>query len=139
MLLLSISSGQGEFYYQLGSQLLESFNFMSAVELLRLAQSNEGNSARILLAAGASCLNHDPLAAEPVVLLRQAIARDPGSHKAYYLLGRAYTRQGKLAAAIVAYRKAAELHPGCLLLCRSWQGIAKPARFNRCVRTGLEN
>jgi cytochrome c-type biogenesis protein CcmH/NrfG len=84
---------------------------LSAVELIRLAQADEGSSARILLAAGTSCLNNDPAAPEPVVLLREAIARDPSLHKAYYLLGRAYTRQGKLEEAAAAYRRAVELHP----------------------------
>jgi tetratricopeptide (TPR) repeat protein len=113
------SHDKGEFYYQLALQLQERFNFLSAVQLLRLAQANEGNSARVLLAAGTSCLNHDPQAAEPVVLLQEAIRRDAGLDNAYYLLGRAYVRAGKPMEAIAAYRKAVELRPNapyCLSL-----------------------
>jgi tetratricopeptide (TPR) repeat protein len=102
---------KAEFYYQLATQLQEHFNFLSAAELIRLAQSKEGNSARVLLLAAASCLSHDPLALEPVMLLREAVARDPMLYKAYYLLGRAYTHQGRLEEAAASYRRAAELHP----------------------------
>ncbi len=105
------SSKKGEFYYQLALQLQERFNYLSAVELIRVAQAEEGDSARVLLVAGTSCLNQDPLAADPVVFLTKALARDPSLHTAYYLLGRAFTRQGKLEEAAGAYRKAAELHP----------------------------
>ena len=106
-----VSHDKAEFYYQLAAQLEERFNFLSAVQLIRLAQLNEGNSARVLLVAGTSCLNHDPMAPEPIMLLRQALARDPNLDKAYFLLGRAYTHQGKLEDAAAAYRKAAELRP----------------------------
>lgn len=105
------SADKADFYYQLALQLQEHFNFLSASELIRMAQASEGNSARVLLVAGTSCLNQDPLAAEPVLFLREAIAKNPNLHKAYYLLGRALTRQGKLEEAVAAYRKAAELHP----------------------------
>lgn len=101
---------KAEFYFQLAIQLENRFNFLSAAHLIRLAQAWEGNSARVLLVAGTSCLNHDPLAGEPVILLREAIKRDPSLFTAYYLLGRAYTRQGKLEEAVAAYQKAADMH-----------------------------
>jgi tetratricopeptide (TPR) repeat protein len=106
-----LSREKGEFYYQLAKQLQKGFNFLSAVELARLAQAEEGNSARVLLVAGASCLNQDPTAAEAVLLLQGALAQDPNLHEAYSLLGRAYAHQGKLDDAIAAYRRAVELHP----------------------------
>jgi tetratricopeptide (TPR) repeat protein len=105
------SSAQAEYYYQLAAQLQERFNFLSAVQLIRLAQIAEGNTARVLLLAGTSCLNRDPLAPEAVALLHASLERDDRSYKAYYLLGRAYTRQGKLEDAAECYRRAADLHP----------------------------
>ncbi len=108
---VQLAREKAEFYYQLATQLQDRFNYLSAVQLIRLAQTREGNSTRVLLVAGASCLNNDPLAAEPVALLLEAIKRDRNLYTAYYLLGRAYTRQGKLAEAVVAYKRAAELHP----------------------------
>jgi superkiller protein 3 len=105
------SPEKAEFYYELASQLQEGFNYLSAVELIRLAQANEGNSVRVLYIAGTSCLNQDPLSPEPILFLRKAVSLDPNLHKAYYLLGRVYTRQGKLDEAVAAYRRAAELYP----------------------------
>ena len=131
------SSDKGEFYYQLALQLQERFNYLSAVELIRLAQTEEGDSARVLLVAGTSCLNQDPLAADPVVFLTKALAKNPSLHKAYYLLGRAFTRQGKLEEAVGAYRKAAELHPDASYLVAlgkslgNWQ--AAVAEFKRAL------
>lgn len=105
------SSEKAEFYYQLAIQLQNRFHYASAIELIRLAQANEGSSARVLFVAGTSCLNLDTQSPEPIQFLRAAIARDPNSAPAYYMLGRAYTRQGDLASALQAYREAARLHP----------------------------
>ena len=101
---------KAEFYYQLAVQLQEQFNYSSAVELIRLAQTYEGNSARVLYIAGAGCLNEDPLSAQAVLFLQEAIKLDPSLHRAYYLLGRAFTHQGKPEEAVAAYQRAVALH-----------------------------
>jgi tetratricopeptide (TPR) repeat protein len=106
-----LSRDKGEFYYQLARQLGQGFNFLSSVELIRLAQATEGNSARVLLVAGKSCLNQDPSAPEAVTLLRAAIVQNSNLHEAYYLLGRAYAHRGRVEEAIKTYRRALELHP----------------------------
>ena len=103
------SPDKARFYYQLGVQLQERFHYASAVELIRLAQANEGNSARVLYVAGASCLNLDPQAPEPLQFLRQAVAVDPAFDKAWYMLGRAYTRRGDMEEARRSFEKAAQL------------------------------
>jgi tetratricopeptide (TPR) repeat protein len=100
---------KAEFYYQLAAQLQQRFHYASAVELIRLAQANEGYSARVLYVAGSSCLNLDAQAPEPVRLLQAAVARDPKSDKAYYMLGRAQARRGHLDGALEAYQLAAKL------------------------------
>lgn len=131
------SSDKAEFYYQLAAQLQERFNFLSALELIRLTQTKEGNSARVLLVAGTSCLNHDALAPEPVLLLHAAVACDPALYKAYYLLGRAYAHQGKLEDAIAAYRKAVELHPEATYYVSLGKALREPqssiAEFKRAL------
>src|SRR6202044_709512 len=71
------SPDTAEFYYQLAVQLQQRFHYASAVELIRLAQANEGTTARVLYVAGTSCLNLDPQAAEPTEFLRKAVALDP--------------------------------------------------------------
>ena len=105
------SPDTAEFYYRLAVQLQERFHYASAVELIRLAQANEGTSARLLYVAGTSCLNLDAQGPEPIRFLREAVARDPNFHQAYYMLGRAYTRRGDLEGALQSYREAARLHP----------------------------
>src|SRR5205085_2317179 len=67
-----LSPDTAEFYYQLAIQLQQRFHYASAVELIRLAQANEGTSARVLYVAGTSCLNLDPQAPEPIQFLREA-------------------------------------------------------------------
>lgn len=106
-----LSPAKGEFYYHLAAQLQSGLNYLSAAEMIRLAQIKEGNAARVLLIAGTSCVNQDPLAPEAAALLRGAVAKDGSLYEAFYLLGQTYSRQGKLADAVSAYRRAAELHP----------------------------
>jgi tetratricopeptide (TPR) repeat protein len=106
-----LSPDTAEFYYQLAVQLQQRFHYASAVELIRLAQGSEGTSARVLYVAGTSCLNLDSQAPEPIQFLREAVARDPNFDKAYYMLGRAYTRRGDLEGALQSYREAARLRP----------------------------
>jgi tetratricopeptide (TPR) repeat protein len=106
-----LSAHKAEFYYQLATQLQQRFHYASAVELARLAQANEGNTARVLYVEGSSCLNLDGQSPEPLQLLRAAVARDPKSDKAYYMLGRACARRGDLGGALEAYQEAARLHP----------------------------
>ena len=77
--------------------------------MIALAQAYGQRSAQSLYVAAASCLNQDPLSAEPVTLLREAVRIDPRFAQAYYLLGRAYTRQGQLKEAASAFKHAAEL------------------------------
>jgi tetratricopeptide (TPR) repeat protein len=103
------SPEKAEFYYQLAVQLQQRFHYASAVELIRLAQASEGTSARVLYVAGTSCLNLDPQAPEPIQFLREAVALDPNSDKAYYMLGRAYSRRGNLEEALQSFQKAAGL------------------------------
>jgi tetratricopeptide (TPR) repeat protein len=105
------SPDTAEFYYQLAVQLQQRFHYASAVELIRLAQANEGSSARVLYVAGTSCLNLDPQAPEPIQFLRGAVERNPKFDQAYYILGRAYTRRGDLEGALQSYREAARLRP----------------------------
>jgi len=69
---------------------------------MRLARRYEGNSSRLLYAAGVSCLNLNPQAPEAVALLQEATAQDARRHEAWYLLGRAYVRQGNFENAIAA-------------------------------------
>ena len=102
---------KAEYYFQLAAQLEERFNFLSAVEIISLAYKYEGASARVLYVAGMGCFNQDQQSPEPVALLKEAIARDPAYHQAYYLLGRVYSRQGKLNEAVAMYRTAVRLHP----------------------------
>jgi len=134
---LQSPSEKAEFYYQLAAQLQNRYNFLSAAQLIRLAQAEEGNSARVLLLAGTSCLNHDPLAGEPVTLLLAALKRDASLHTAYYLLGRAYARQGKLEEALANYRKAAELHPDASYYVSLGKALSKRqdsiAQFERAL------
>ena len=106
-----LSPDTAEFYYQLAVQLQQRFHYASAVELIRLAQANEGTTARVLYVAGTSCLNLDPQAAEPIEFLRKAVALEPRFDKAYYMLGRAYARRGDLEGALEAYQEAVRLHP----------------------------
>jgi tetratricopeptide (TPR) repeat protein len=105
------SADTAEFYYQLAVQLQQRFHYASAVELIRLAQANEGTSARVLYVAGSSCLNLDPRSPEPIQFLKEAVARDPNFDQAYYMLGRAYMRRGDLEGALQSYREAARLRP----------------------------
>jgi tetratricopeptide (TPR) repeat protein len=104
------SSEKAEFYYQLAAQLHKGSNYLSAVGLIALAQAYGERSAQSLYVAAASCLNQDPLSTEPVTLLREAVRVDPRFAQAYYLLGRAYTRQGQLKEAASAFGRAAELN-----------------------------
>lgn len=99
------------FYYQLAVQFQDRLNYLSAAEFIRLAQISEGNSVRVLLAAGTSCVGQDPLAPESVEILRAAIDGDPNLHQAFYLLGLAYARQGKIEEAVKAHQRAIALHP----------------------------
>jgi superkiller protein 3 len=103
------SQEKAEFYDQLAAQLEQGSNYLSAVGLIGLAQAYGEQSAQSLYVAAVSCLNHDPLSSEPVTLLRQAIHIDPRFAQAYYLLGRACVRQGRLEEATDSFRKAAEL------------------------------
>lgn len=121
------SGGAAEFYYQLALQLQQRFHYASAIELLRLAQREEGSTARVLYVAGTSCLNLDAQAAEPVQLLRAAIARDPKFDKAFYMLGRAYARRGDLDGALEAYQEAARIHPDPSYLVSLGRALAKAA------------
>jgi tetratricopeptide (TPR) repeat protein len=103
------SPEKAEFYEQLAAQLQRGSNYLSAVGFILLAQMYGEHSAASLYVAAVSCLNHDPLSSEPVTLLREAIRSDPQFAQAYYLLGRASVRQGRLADAASAFRKATEL------------------------------
>jgi tetratricopeptide (TPR) repeat protein len=105
------ASRQSDYYFQLAAQLLERFHYGSALEVVRLSEAEEGPSARVLYVEGDSCLNLDPQGNEPIQFLKEAITRNPNFDKAYYLLGRAYARQGDIAEARTAYRTAAALHP----------------------------
>jgi superkiller protein 3 len=97
------------FYYQLASQMQESYNHASALQLLRIAHIYEGNSSRLLYAASVSCVNLNPQAPEGVSLLLEVIAQDPRRDDAWHLLGRAYLRQGNFEEAVAALRKALSL------------------------------
>lgn len=99
-----------EFYDQLAAKLQQGSNYLSAVGLIALAQAYGAQSAQSLYVAAVSCLNHDPLSSEPVTLLEEAIRLDPRFAEAYYLLGRANVRQGRLEDADSAFRKATELN-----------------------------
>ena len=123
-----------EFYYQLAVQLQQRFHYASAVELIRLAQASEGTSARVLYVAGSSCLNLDPQAPEPIQFLRQAVALDPNSDKAYYMLGRAYTRRGDLEAALQAYQEAARLRSDPSYFLALGKTLAKSANSSKSDR-----
>lgn len=101
--------GKAEPYYQLAAQLEKRFQYGSALELIRLAQANEGNSARVLYLAGTSCLNLDPQAPEPIEFLQAAVAKDPGFDMAWYMLGRAYVRRGNLEEARRSFEQATHL------------------------------
>lgn len=103
------SPEKAEFYEQLAAQLEQGSNYLSAVGFIQLAQAYGEQSAQSLYVAAVSCLNHDPLSSEPVTLLREAIRIDPRFAQAYYLLGRASVRQGRLEDAASAFRKATEL------------------------------
>jgi tetratricopeptide (TPR) repeat protein len=135
-----LSPDKGEFYYQLALQLQQRFHYASAVELARLAQANEGSTARVLYVAGSSCLNLDAQAPEPVQLLRAAVARDPKFDKAYFMLGRAFTRRGDLEAALAAYEEAARLHPDPSYFVSLGRTLAKssPARATAAYEQALK-
>jgi tetratricopeptide (TPR) repeat protein len=100
-----------DFYFNLASQLQDRYHFTSSVELLRLLHRQEGNTARLLYAAGRDCLNLSPQSPEPVTFLKQAVVQDPTHHEAWHLLGRAQLRAGNSDDAIAALRKAWALHP----------------------------
>ena len=102
---------QVDFYFNLASQLQDRYHFNSSVELLRLLHRHEGNTARVLYAAGRGCLNLSPQSPEPVRFLKEAVVQDPSHHEAWHLLGRAQLRAGNTDEAIAALRKAWALHP----------------------------
>jgi tetratricopeptide (TPR) repeat protein len=131
-----LSSDTAEFYYQLAVQMQERFHYASAVELIRLAQATEGTSARVLYVAGTSCLNLDPQAPEPIQFLREAVVLNPNFDKAYYMLGRAYTRRGDLEGALHAYQEAARLHPDPSYFLTLGKTLAKSANSSKSDRDG---
>ena len=97
------------FYYQLAVQLQHGSNYLSAAELIDLAWSHGEKSAQALYVAAESCLNQDPMSSASVSLLQHVIQADAGLAQAYFLLGRAYVRQGQIAHAAEAFKRAAEL------------------------------
>lgn len=103
--------GIAAFYFDLASQMQARYHHSTAVELLRLARPYEGNSGRLLYAAGMSCLNLSSPAPEAVPLLREAATGVPASHQVWYLLGRAYLQQGDTEEALAAFRKAITIEP----------------------------
>ena len=108
---VQLEAPRANFYFDMASQLQDRYHYSSAVELLRLARRYEGNSARLLHAAGTNCLNLGPQAPEAIWLLGQAVTVDPGRHEAWYLLGRAHMRQGDFEEALKALRHAMSLQP----------------------------
>lgn len=99
------------FYFDLASQMQARYHHSTAVELLRLARHYEGNTGRLLYAAGMSCLNLSSPAPEAVPLLREAVASNPANYQAWYLLGRAYQQQGNTDQALAAFRRAITIEP----------------------------
>ena len=108
---IRVDRDKAEFYVGLARQMQSGYNYASALALLRLAHSHEGSSARLLYAAGVSCLNISPQAPEAIWLLRQAAAGDPNSHETWHLLGRAQLRSGNFDEALADFRRAVSLQP----------------------------
>lgn len=106
-----VARDKADFYFNLASQMQNRYHYASAVALLSLARLYEGNSGRLLYAAGMNCLNLSPQGPEAIALLRAAVTLDPHHHEAWYLLGRARLRQGNTDQAIAAFRQALALEP----------------------------
>jgi tetratricopeptide (TPR) repeat protein len=106
---IQLDREKAEFYAGLARQMQNGYNYGSALALLRLAHAHEGNTARLLYAAGVSCLNISPQAPEAIWLLRQAVRVDPNSHETWHLLGRAQLRAGNFDEALADFRRAVSL------------------------------
>jgi tetratricopeptide (TPR) repeat protein len=101
--------GKAAFYYQLAVQLQRGSNYLSATKLIDLAWSYGEKSPQALYVAAESCLNQDAMSSASVALLRRAIQTDASFAQAYFLLGRAYVRQGQIDQAAQAFKRATEL------------------------------
>ncbi len=96
-------------YLELAAILAARQHHRTAVELLRLARTYQGNSSEILLSLAYSCLHIDPADTAPLTLLERAVEVNPALAEAHHLLGRARLRQGWRAAAIESHRTAVGL------------------------------
>ncbi len=100
---------EADAFVELAATLAARQHHRTAVELLRLAQANRGNSPQVLLSLAYSCLHIDPAGKAPVALLERALKGDPALAEAHHLLGRAHLRQGRRDAAIRSHRAAVGL------------------------------